>query len=200
MAHYTRIELEDIDTIRAVLQHSASIHQAKLIAVPVSSAHHEFDITYIRKVVNGYDRVIADWHKLGTPMDAIRQLAKCRIMVTGTYHGAVFSLAQGIPVVGIARSIEYFDKLSELSDEFHTGIQVLDLNDMQLASKLSRAIEDAWGSAEEIRPSILRDAIWQIGSQHLAYRRLCDSVNQKMASGTQFSGSLQHLNGMESHE
>ena len=46
-------------------------------------------------------------------------------MITGTYHGAIFALGQGIPVIGVAKSDEYFNKLSELSDEFSLGVQVL---------------------------------------------------------------------------
>lgn len=178
VAHYTQVESSHLYTVRRVLHQLAAMHQAELIAVPISSAHHESDITHIRQILKGYDRTFMNWRKLGTPMDAIRLAGKCRVMITGTYHGAIFSLAQGIPVVGIARSVEYINKLSELSDEFSTGVQIVHLNDSQLETKLRKAIEDAWSSAEKVRHSVLTDAVRLIDMQHLAYQRVYEVVNQ----------------------
>lgn len=39
-----------------------------------------------------------------------------------------WNLGWGIPVVGVAKSDEYFEKLSELVDEFPSGIQALRFN------------------------------------------------------------------------
>jgi colanic acid/amylovoran biosynthesis protein len=183
IAHYTQVGARHFDILRRVLHQSATVHQAKLIAVPISGARHESDITYIKQILEGYHRVSSDWRKLTSPQDAIRLAGKCRVMVTGTYHGAIFSLAQGIPVVGIAQSAEYFDKLSELSDEFPAGVRMVNLNDDHLEFNLFRAIEDAWSSAEEVRQSILNDAVRLINIQHLAYKQAYEVVCRKHKSG-----------------
>ncbi len=180
VAHYTQMESEHINIIRKVLHQSATRHQAELIAVPISSARHESDVTHIREILKGYGKVSVGWRKLGTPMDAVRLAGKCRVMVTGTYHGAIFSLAQGIPVVGIAKSTEYFDKLSELSDEFPEGVNVIHLSENQMESKLSRAIEEAWGSAPETMPTLLKDAARLIDLQHRAYKQIYEVVNRRI--------------------
>jgi colanic acid/amylovoran biosynthesis protein len=179
VAHYTQVEEKHIDILRQVLHKTAKSYKAQLIAVPISSAHHESDITHIKQILKGYDRVSVGWRKLDMPIETIHKVSKCRLVVTGTYHGAIFALAQGIPVVGIARSTEYFDKLSELCDEFPGGIQVVRLDDTLLAEKLSATIENAWQSAEEIRPSLLGSARRQIESQHAAYQHIYELMNQK---------------------
>ena len=103
-------------------------------------------------------------------------------MVTGTYHGAIFALAQGIPVVGVANSDEYFNKLSELSDGFGSGCQVFHLEDEQLADKLRKAIDNAWSSAEIIKPALLESAVRQIDLQKAAYQRIYELVSGRMGN------------------
>jgi colanic acid/amylovoran biosynthesis protein len=180
VAHYTQVAPGHLDIVRGVLHQAASRHQAKMIAVPISSARHESDSTHIKQILKGYKSVSQDWRKLGLPMDAILQASKCRVMVTGTYHGAIFSLAQGIPVVGVARSAEYVNKLSELSDEFPAGIRMVNLNDDRLKFNLNKAIEDSWSSAEETRDSLLKDAARLIDLQHRAYEKVYETIRSKI--------------------
>jgi polysaccharide pyruvyl transferase WcaK-like protein len=179
VAHYTQIEKGHIELVRQVLHTIAKLHRAQLVAIPISSAHHESDITHIRQILDGYERVSISWRKLDSPVDTIKRVRRCRLVVTGTYHGAIFALAQGIPVIGIARSDEYFDKLSELCDEFPGGIQVFRLGDAQLSEKLAGSIEDAWQRAEDVRPSLLASALRQIEWQHAAYQRIYELMNQR---------------------
>jgi len=178
VAHYTQVASSHIDTIRRVLQASAKKYSAPLMAIPISSYYQESDITHINRLLEGYGQRTTSWRKFETPLTMIRKTGKCRIMVTGTYHGAIFALGQGIPVVGAARSDEYFDKLSELADEFPLGIQVLRMNDSLFPQQLSTAIDTAWNSAEEIRPQLLQDAIRQIEWGRAGYQRLRDMMKQ----------------------
>jgi colanic acid/amylovoran biosynthesis protein len=164
-----------------VLHKAGREHQAELIAVPISSAPHESDISHIRRVLDRYDRVFIDWRKLDTPMAAIKKVGRCRLMVAGTYHGAIFSLAQGIPVVGVARSSEYFDKLAELSDEFGAGCRVLSLDDEQFENQFAEALDEIWYSAEALRPLLFDSAIRQIDLQRDAYQRIFELVEIRNA-------------------
>ena len=180
VAHYTQVEKQHIDNIRKVLHRAAKDHKSPLIAVPISSAHHESDITFIKQILAGYIDSSIGWRKLDPPLDTINRVRKCRVVVTGTYHGAIFALAQGIPVVGLAKSAEYFNKLSELSDEFGPGCQVLQLDDKCLAAKLKEAIDNYWSSAEMIRPSLLEAASRQIEWQNSAYQRIYELVTSRI--------------------
>ena len=104
-------------------------------------------------------------------------------MITGTYHGAIFSLAQGVPVIGVAKSREYFDKLSELADEFGPSCHVILLGDEQVSEKLAAAIDKAWSTAEDLRPDLLRVAARQVEQQHSAYQLIFELVTARMKDG-----------------
>lgn len=184
LSAYTQIGRQHIDNIRTIVHRAATERKAQLVAVPISSAHHESDVTHIKQLLAGYDDVAGSWRKLDTPLEAIKKAGRCRLMITGTYHGAIFSLAQGIPVIGLAKSVEYFNKLAELTDEFGPGCQVLRLDEQQIIDYLTTAIDKAWSSAEEFRPELLGAAARQIECQHSAYQRIYDLVMaRKNATG-----------------
>lgn len=176
VAPHTQVERQHIEILRRVLHRVARNHQAPLIAVPISPAPHESDITHIRKLLAGYEFSVIGWRKLDTAVETIKKAAHCRVMVTGTFHAAVFALAQGIPVVALAKSVEYHNKLSGLSDEFGPGCQVIRLDDDQLLDHLTAAIENAWSSADQFRSALLEAAVRQIKLQHTAYQRIYELV------------------------
>jgi colanic acid/amylovoran biosynthesis protein len=180
VSDYTQVGKKHIEIVRSVIHRAARECKAQLIAVPISSAHHESDITHIKQLLTGYSDASVSWQKLDTPLNAIRRVGRCRLVVAGTYHGAIFALAQGIPVIGVAKSIEYFNKLSELTDEFGPGCQVLRLDDEQLPDRLTAAIDTAWSSAEEVRPALLEATTRQIEWQRAAYQRIYELVTSRV--------------------
>jgi polysaccharide pyruvyl transferase WcaK-like protein len=52
---------------------------------------------------------------------------RCRLVVTGSYHAAVFALAQGVPVIGIAGSDYYLQKFEGLVGFYGAGCRLLRL-------------------------------------------------------------------------
>lgn len=178
ISSYTQISERHIKDFRSILYAFAARHKARLVAVPISSAPHESDIAHIRVLMEGYPLQSTGWRKLDTPLDSIRMAGQCRIMLAGTYHGAIFSLAQGIPVIGLAKSDEYFYKLSGLTDEFGQGCQILHMDDPDLTEKLSGAMEELWNSADELRPDLLRASVRQIESGHAAYDQIYEIVSK----------------------
>lgn len=105
------------------------------------------------------------------PEDVIRRLGGCRAVVTGSYHGGVFALAQGIPAVCLAKSRYYAQKFLGLAGEFGAGCQVVMLDEADLGVRLPAAVRAAWERAEEWRPSLLRAAERQIAAAGAAYDR-----------------------------
>jgi colanic acid/amylovoran biosynthesis protein len=114
-----------------------------------------------------------------TPLEIIKQIASCRLVVTGAFHTAVFALSQGIPAVGLAKSIMYIDKFKSLVDQFGSGCQVICIDTPDLSERLTNAIDEAWDSAEQVRPGLLEAAAWQIELGHAAYRRLYELVESR---------------------
>jgi colanic acid/amylovoran biosynthesis protein len=114
--------------------------------------------------------------------EVIRQAGECRVVVTGSYHAGVFALAQGVPVVGIARSEYYRDKFHGLAGQFGPGCTVLHADEAPFAGKLGEAIDRAWNEAETVRPQLLRAAESQVLAARAAYERLPAVIGRTAAS------------------
>jgi colanic acid/amylovoran biosynthesis protein len=178
-ARYTEVGEAYVYKIRSVLHESARKHNSPLMALPISSNIYEGDLEVIRELLKGYDKVTMSWRRFDSPLTMIRKVGRCRLVVTGAYHPAVYALSQGIPVVGLVKSQAYIDKFSALVDEFGPACQLLHLDDEQLQDKLEEAIDTAWTSAEEVRPHLLESAVRQIEWGKAGYRHLHDLVVQK---------------------
>ena len=94
--------------------------------------------------------------------------------MTGAYHGAVFALSQGIPVVALTASEDYTTKFQGLRDQFGTGCEVVRLDDANLCLKLEAALRCAWETAEEVRRPLLEAARRQIALSREASERVRD--------------------------
>jgi polysaccharide pyruvyl transferase WcaK-like protein len=117
--------------------------------------------------------------QLDTPLKVTTQVGRCRVVVTGAYHAAVFALAQGIPAVCLAGSSDYLCKFLGLQDEFGDGCEIIHLGEPDMIEKLDAAMERAWGSAEALRLPLQRAAVRQIESSWRAYRRVEQLVESR---------------------
>jgi colanic acid/amylovoran biosynthesis protein len=94
------------------------------------------------------------------------------LVVTGSYHGAVFALAQGIPAVGLAGSEYYVAKFRGLAEQFGGGCEVVGLDQPRLEARLEAAVEDGWRSMPALGPRLVRAAERQVAHGRDAYRDL----------------------------
>ncbi|HSL43691.1 MAG TPA: polysaccharide pyruvyl transferase family protein [Anaerolineales bacterium] len=180
-ADYSQVDRLLIRRIRPVIQKFASLNRAPLIPVPISRVSGEEDLASIRHIVVGYRNVLGLNQDFSTQEKVIRQILHCRVVMTGSYHAAVFALGMGIPAVCLAKSEYYVDKFLGLAELFNTGCQVVLLDDPQMSAKLQSAIQNLWESAEQVRPSLLKAAEDQIEWSHAAYQRLYKVVGYKPA-------------------
>jgi polysaccharide pyruvyl transferase WcaK-like protein len=179
VAHYTELENHHLQIVKMVLDQAVEKYQARLIAVPISHSAHELDDQFIRKLLAGHSDPLNQWRRFDSPMEIIKKVSNCRLVIAGTFHAVVFALAQGIPAIGLAKSEMYREKFLGLVDQFGSGIQVIYLDDEQLIEKLENAIGNAWDSAERIRPHLLEAARFQIQQGQIAYQRLYQMVESK---------------------
>jgi hypothetical protein len=94
------------------------------------------------------------------------------VVVTGSYHAAVFALAQGVPVVGLARSGYYVDKLHGLAERFETGVSVVSLDAPALERELEHAVREWWDADELELAALPATARRQVDESRAAWRRL----------------------------
>jgi colanic acid/amylovoran biosynthesis protein len=178
-SHYTLVGTEDMDVIRAVLQQAAAKRNTKLKPVPISYSSHEMDENVIQGLLAGGRTVFARRRRFQTPVQIVKSVGGCRLVVTGAFHAAVFALAQGIPAVGLARTSMYLDKFQSLADQFGTACQPVHLGGEDLATRLERAIDFAWNAADDLRPGLLEAAQRHIALGRAGYRRLHELVEPR---------------------
>jgi colanic acid/amylovoran biosynthesis protein len=134
------------------------------------------DAANIDNLVRGYQQINPFPETQDTPAGVIKQVSRCRIVVTGAYHAAVFALAQGIPAVALARSPYFLDKFRGLRDIFDGGCEVVLLEPDNLDERLYKAMTAAWESADRLRAPLRNAASTQIEASQAAYRRFAEIV------------------------
>jgi polysaccharide pyruvyl transferase WcaK-like protein len=175
VAPYADVARETVLALGQVLRDAAKTCEAHMQPIPI--AHHggRMDVETLRELLAGTDDGGAS---LDTPGQVIEKIGECRVMVTGSYHGAVFALAQGIPVVALAKSQYYVDKMTGVAQQFGLGCEVVRLDEDDLPARLGSAIHRAWLDADKVRAPLLRAAADQIRRGRAAYERLRDSIHQ----------------------
>jgi colanic acid/amylovoran biosynthesis protein len=176
---YSELDNNHIKIIRDVLHGVAIRLDLPLIAVPISFNEKESDIRTIQEIITGYQGVSNLGPVFDTPLTIIQQVGLCSVVVTGSYHGAVFALSQGIPIIGLAKSEYYIDKFMGLAEQFGAGCEIILLDDEQFREKLMAAIDISLRSAEQIRPKLLDAAKQQIESGRAAYQQIYNLVESK---------------------
>ncbi len=186
IANYSSISKNSLEIVRSTLHNIAKKKNSQLISIPIlryhinpnSESDIKSDITTIQQILAGFDNIFDEGNNLDTPLKVIEQVSHCRIVVTGSYHAGVFALAQGIPVVSLAKSQYYIDKFQGLADQFGVGCDVILLSDGDFAQKLAFSINKLWESAEILRPKLLEAAQQQIDLGQTAYKRLYEIVQK----------------------
>jgi colanic acid/amylovoran biosynthesis protein len=145
--------------------------------IPIPIAHHGggMDVATLRELLDG----IGDSDggaALQSPRDVINRVGQCRLVMTGSYHGAVFALSQGIPAVALVKSRYYLNKMAGVAHEFGTGCHIVSLDEADVATRLADAVARAWNEADDVREPLLQSAVDQIRRGKSAYARLRDLV------------------------
>jgi polysaccharide pyruvyl transferase WcaK-like protein len=172
----------DVDSIRPVLHDFVRRHSVSLIPLPIAMQVYTRDDLANKQLLIGLDDQSDGGKTLDSPLKVIKQSALCRVVVTGAYHAAVFALAQGIPVVGFAKSSYFSSKFLGLEDQFGEGCQTILLDEPALPQKLHDAIERAWQNADKLREPLQAAALRQIELSRLSYERLKNLAGYTMAN------------------
>jgi colanic acid/amylovoran biosynthesis protein len=179
VAPYADVKTDTVEKIAAILQNFALRQTAPLLPIPIAFHEYANDHHSIRLLLAGFDDESDGGFSLDTPLMLVRQTARCRIVVTGAYHAAVFALAQGIPVVCLTNSPYYLAKFQGLKDLFGLGCSIVTLSAPDLSSKFEAALENTWTSADLVRLPLLQSALRQTERSRGAYQRLKDLLTSE---------------------
>jgi polysaccharide pyruvyl transferase WcaK-like protein len=178
-----------IDSVGSALRAAAGRLRACLVSVPIAYHSDCSDGAAIQQLMVSDADGAPSAVGLEQPVAVISRISRCRIMVTGSYHGAVFALAQGIPVVAIAGSQYYVNKFAGLAQLFDGGCEIVMIDAPDAEVALEGAINRAWTDAPRWREPLLRAARTQIERGRAAYRRLGRIVGVRCARGASHVGT-----------
>jgi colanic acid/amylovoran biosynthesis protein len=170
-AHAVR-ETNTVQQVQEALHGFVRRHRVGVIPLPI--AHHRvgsYDPATIRQVLVGIDDASDGGTDTDTPAAVIQAAGRCRTVVTGAYHAAVFALSQGVPTICLGRSEYYLAKFYGLRDQFGAGCTPIRSDRADLTSALTTALEGAWSAADLGRESLFHAADRQVALGHEAYER-----------------------------
>jgi polysaccharide pyruvyl transferase WcaK-like protein len=177
-ARYSEVDEKQLMAIGQVLQRVAGSLGAELVPVPISSYWNERDAEVIARALGDThgDPAIPE-----TPVAVIERIQRCRAVVTGSYHAGVFSLAQGIPAVGLAGSAYYVGKFEGLADQFDGHCSVVMFDEEGFEELLEDAVLQAWDSADRLAPELIGAAERQLRSAADAMQVLAELGDRSLA-------------------
>ncbi|MGJ0490488.1 polysaccharide pyruvyl transferase family protein [Methylobacter sp.] len=176
VATYSGVQQGQLNVIRNIFSQAGNELDAKLVPVPISFHDGDSDLASL-KVLLGEENID---DSLDEAENIIKQVGRCRIVVTGSYHAGVFALSQGISVVGVASSDYYRHKFEGLADQFGGGCFIVDVEKTGFAIQLLQAIKSAWDNAELERDRLLAAASEQIQKADSAYLELKKIIEEVM--------------------
>jgi polysaccharide pyruvyl transferase WcaK-like protein len=179
VSHYAGIGLADADAVGDVVVQAAEAFRAPIAALPVSRYPVDSDLDALRVLLHPErsraEMVLAD---LPSPEALVAAAARCRVIVTGSYHAAVFGLAQGVPAVCLTNSGYYDAKFGGLRALFPGACLVVPLDQPDFAGRLRRALDQAWHLPAAARAAAREAAARQRRAGREAYERFRDAVEK----------------------
>lgn len=182
--------------IDLVLQ-AAGNFGVSVVALPVSRYAVDGDLDAIRASLKSASLATElTMRDLTTPEALAAASGKCRVIITGSYHAAVFGLAQGVPTVCLTKSAYYDAKFAGLRAQFPSMCFVVALDQPDLSSVLSVTMDQAWRVPAATRARAKAEAVTLCGAGRDAYRKLRDLVekNVVMATTNRRDSSYDHAN------
>ena len=169
LAPYSDVIQGEADGISRVIRRVAEQEKVPLIGIPISRNATEDDAETLVRQLDISAHEAQALRRLDNPLDVIRQVGRCSVVVTGSYHAGVFAMAQGISVVGLAKSSYYADKFNGLAEQFGEGCTVLRLDADDLLERFQSTVSLALKRAEYCRAQLLQAAAKEIRLGREAY-------------------------------
>jgi polysaccharide pyruvyl transferase WcaK-like protein len=148
----------------------------RLEPVPIALHERSPDHEAIRLLLAGLDDASDGGRTLDTPEAATRAAGRCRVVVTGAYHSAVFALAQGVPVVAVVGSELYGDKFRGLEEQFGDAVRLVPVAEAAFGARLLDAVQATWHAADALHPRTIGAVRGIVELNRAAYAQAFDRV------------------------
>jgi colanic acid/amylovoran biosynthesis protein len=142
---YAGVESATAAAVGDLVLRAAAEFGAPIVGLPVSRYAADADAVSLRALLSrAPGRVDVVMGDIASPQALISAAASCRAIVTGSYHAAVFGLAQGVPAVCLSKSSYYDAKFGGLQALYPGACFVVPLDAPDYAARLSATILQAW--------------------------------------------------------
>lgn len=155
---YAGVDARVATAVGDVVLAAAAEFGSPVVGLPVSRYPVDADIGALRALLRPArerDNLVLD--DLDSPGALVSAAGRCRAIVTGSYHAAVFALAQGVPSVCLTKSSYYDAKFAGLQAMFPDACTVISLDEPDCATRLRTMIAWAWQLPDPARAAA-RDA------------------------------------------
>ncbi len=181
VAEYSPVAAARQDAVGRIVREVGAETRAGLVPLIVSE-HASEDRRATLPLLEGYPNSSPPLGQFASARSLSSRVGRCRVVVTGAYHVAVFALSQGIPVVGLSTSRYYDDKFDGLAAMFGGGVELVRLDDDGLEGRLRDAVRRQWASAPQSRAALLDRAVTQIDASHAVFDRIRDMAQDRSLS------------------
>ncbi|HYM13807.1 MAG TPA: polysaccharide pyruvyl transferase family protein [Bryobacterales bacterium] len=164
---------------RSVVAAAAGEFQAEIAPIAISHQASDSDQTALEQITAGLPCVAEAAAGPESSEEVFRRVGACRVVVTGSYHGAVFALAQGIPAVGLSFTPYYQAKFDGLRDLFGGGCRHVDGTVSGWPEALRQAIDELWTSAPQWQKPLCEAAARQARLSWQAYAALAERIRAR---------------------
>ena len=151
-ADYSGVRSDRIAFLKNELEDLSDEYSCSFCPLPIDLLDPESnDMTHALQMLENLP-ITDDFAKPESPEDVIRTAGVCSVNITGSYHSALFAIAQGVPVVAVQSNDYYAGKFGGLESLFPNSIHRYNPNtagDGILKELISAALE----TPENIRES-----------------------------------------------
>lgn len=169
---YAGVEAALATAVGELVVEAATALKAPIVGLPVCRYASEADIVALRALLHRRnDRADIVLNDIAFPKDLVSAASSCRAIVTGSYHAAVFGLAQGVPAVCLTNSSYYDAKFNGLQALFPGACFVIPLDASDWPARLHATISQAWCLPAPARTVARDSAVYLRNTGREAYAR-----------------------------
>jgi len=187
IAAYTGLDSSVARTVRETVIAAAEVRDAPLIALPVSRYQRSGEIDGQEDLAGtiGTNAANIEVCDIRTGEELAEAVRKCRVIVTSSYHAAVFGLANGATTLCLVANPYYDSKFAGLAELFPGACTVVRLDLSDLRERLGEAFDRAWSLDENVRHGAFASATEQV----LRSRRLYEELRDAIGLGSSVTGT-----------
>jgi polysaccharide pyruvyl transferase WcaK-like protein len=176
LADYTNLSFSEVGALRTVIAELATDRPIALQALPISRHADSDDLASTAQLLAGLSPRQLVLEEITTPAALIHATARCRAVITASYHAAVFALAAGVPAVCVSHSPYYDGKFRGLVDLFPEAAAFVQLQRPGALEELRWSLAQAWNAPAKVREGARLSAAHQVRNGRALYARFLDQL------------------------